>query len=362
MNNLHCMSLLNHLSLFQICVATFLFVISSVGLFFMLKLSIKNKWFDIPIERSSHFRVVPRTAGIVIAILSLITMFILGPISFKAPLIIGTYCIFLVIGIYDDIKHLNASKKFWAQFLISISLALFLPDFRINNFYGILGLHGIPEVVSIIFSAFVYIVVINAYNLIDGIDGLALSFSIFAIYLLSSAFQDINNQLAFFGLLLIAILVPFYFFNFSKKRKMFLGDTGSLFLGTTIVLMVGYLLNSNHTAVIPCGMNRAIYALVALCYPLLDTLRVFVLRLTRGQSPFLADRSHLHHKLLDLGFNHYSATLSLVTFNLVIYFINCAYLKQIDANAVLVVDFILIGFFFVGGLWFTRLKRTSQQT
>lgn len=350
------MSQLDHLSLFQIFVTVFLFGLSYIGLLFMLKLSIKNRWFDIPIERSSHDRIVPRTAGIIIAVLALIALFLFGPIDFKHPLIIGSYFLFLVIGIYDDIKHLKASTKFWAQFIICISLAMFLPDFRINNFYGILGLHGIPEIPSIIFSAFVFIVVINAYNLIDGIDGLALSFSIFAILLLSSSYHDINDEITYYGIILIAILVPLYFFNFSDKRKMFLGDTGSLFLGTTIVLMVGYFLNSNHPMVIQCGMNRAIYALVALCYPLLDTLRVFILRITRGQSPFLADRSHLHHKLLGIGFNHLTATLSLLSFNVLIYLVNCIFLKQIDANAVLIADFMLIGFFFVGGLWYTRIK------
>ena len=199
--------------------------------------------------------------------------------------------------------------------------------------------------------------VINAYNLIDGIDGLALSFSIFAIVILSQCYCEINNTISNYGLALTCILFPFYFFNFSKRKKMFLGDTGSLFLGITIVLFVGYFLNTSHKVIVPCEMNRAIYALVALCYPLLDTLRVFTLRLTRGQSPFTADRSHIHHKLLGLGFNHSTSTLSLLFFNILIYTVNCFLLNKSDENAVLVADFLLIGLFFIGGLWYTRLSR-----
>jgi UDP-N-acetylmuramyl pentapeptide phosphotransferase/UDP-N-acetylglucosamine-1-phosphate transferase len=214
---------------------------------------------------------------------------------------------------------------------------------------------------SIIFTTFVFVVVINAYNLIDGVDGLAASFSVFAIYLIGLCFKDINLSIFQFCNVLIAILLPFFFINFSKKHKMFLGDTGSLFLGTTIILFVGYLLNSNNAVHVPCNMNRALYALVALCYPLLDTLRVFTLRLTRGQSPFRADKSHLHHKLLGLGFSHFTTTASLLTFNIIIYLINCSLLNEVDVNAVLVADFMLIGFFFIGGLWYTRLNKSVHE-
>lgn len=354
------MEALNHFSLFKISVLLFFMGLSSLGLYLMLKVSIKKRWFDIPIDRSSHSRIVPRTAGIVIGILTLVALIFFGPTEFKTPQIFLSLFIFLTIGIYDDIKHLKASTKFWVQLIVCVGLAVMLPNFRINHFYGVLGLNEISEAPSILFTSFVFIVVINAYNLIDGIDGLAASFSIFSIYLLSSLYTDFNQDIAFFGLIVVGILIPFFFFNFSSSRKMFLGDTGSLFLGTTIVLLVGYFLNTKHAVVVPCGMNRAIYVLVALCYPLLDTLRVFIIRITLGQSPFLADRSHLHHKLLGLGLNHYTTTITLVTFNALIYFVNCVFLNGIEANAVIVADFLLIGFFFIAGLWYTRFKRTLR--
>lgn len=333
-----------------------LFVLSTFGLMWMLKLSFKLNWFDIPVARSSHNGNIPRTAGIILTFFSVALLIVWGPNEFIHPLIILSYIFFFFIGVYDDIKNLKASTKFWAQLFICATITLALPEFRINNFYGILGLYSISSIYSIIFSIFVYIVVINAYNLIDGIDGLALTFSIFAIFMLSIGYNDISQPMTNYGMLLISILLPFYFFNFSKKYKMFLGDTGSIFLGMTIVLMVGYFLNSNHPVVVPFRMNRAVFALVALCYPLLDTLRVFILRVTKGLSPFTADRNHIHHKLLNIGFSHYSTTISLLVFNLLILFVNCYSLQNIDANAVVIIDFILIGVFFVGGVWFARIK------
>lgn len=334
--------------------------LSFASLYGILILSIKNKWFDIPGERSSHKLIVPRTAGIAIATLSLILLIFFGPSQFQHPFIFFTYIVFLIVGIYDDIKHLKASTKFWAQLFLSIGIAVLLPDFRIDDFYGVLGIYAIGTIPSVIFTSFVFVVVINAYNLIDGVDGLAASFSVFAIFMYAFAFRDINNETYYYCLLLNATLIPFFYFNLNKKRKLFLGDTGSLFLGTSIVLLTGYYLNSKTQVNVPGEINRALFALIALCYPLLDTLRVFTLRLTKGQSPFQADKTHIHHKLLKLGFSHVSTTLSLLSFNLLVFILDLVYFKGVDVNGVIVADFILIGLFFVGGLWYQRRKALKK--
>ena len=332
-------------------------VLSVIGLVTMLKLSFKYRWFDVPGERSSHKRIVPRTAGISIFIISFLTLLCVGPSEFNSPVIIISYLTFFIIGVIDDIKHVKANAKFWWQFVIAVSLAIALPNFRIDNFYGVLGVHHIGDIPSVIFTSFVFIVVINAYNLIDGVDGLAVTFAIFAFILIGSAFQYTQPRIFDFCTLFSVILAPFYFFNFSKSRKMFLGDTGSLFLGLTIVLLVGYLLNSHNAVSTPFSMNRALFALVALCYPLLDTLRVFTLRLAKGQSPFTADRKHLHHKLLGFGLNHFTTTFALLMFNICIFIINASCFKNTDVNGVLIANFIIIAAFFITGqrvsIWFS---------
>jgi len=332
-------------------------VLSVIGLVSMLKLSFKYRWFDVPGDRSSHKRIVPRTAGISIFIISFITLLCVGPPEFNSPFIIISYVTFFIIGVVDDIKHVNTCTKFWGQLIIAISLAFTLPNFRIDNFYGVLGIDHIGVVPSIIFTSFVFIVVINAFNLIDGVDGLAATFAIFAFLIIGSAFEYTQPRIFDFCLLFGVILLPFYFFNFSKTRKMFLGDTGSLFLGLTIVLLTGYLLNSHNAVTTPFNMNRALFALVALCYPLLDTLRVFTLRLAKGQSPFTADRKHLHHKLLGFGLNHFTTTLALLVFNICIFIINAYCFRKTDVNAVLIANFIIIAAFFIIGqrisIWFS---------
>ncbi len=332
-------------------------VLSVIGLVTMLKLSFKYRWFDVPGDRSSHKRIVPRTAGISIFIISFLTLLCVGPSEFNSPVIIISYLTFFIIGVIDDIKHVKANAKFWGQFVIAVSLAIALPNFRIDNFYGVLGVNHIGDIPSVIFTSFVFIVVINAYNLIDGVDGLAVTFAIFAFILIGSAFQYTQPRIFDFCTLFSVILAPFYFFNFSKSRKMFLGDTGSLFLGLTIVLLVGYLLNSNNAVSTPFSMNRALFALVALCYPLLDTLRVFTLRLAKGQSPFTADKKHLHHKLLGFGLNHFTTTFALLMFNISIFIINASCFKNTDINGVLIANFIIIAAFFITGqrvsIWFS---------
>lgn len=333
-------------------------VLSIIGLVSMLKLSFKYRWFDIPGDRSSHTRIVPRTAGISIFIISFLTLLLVGPAEFNSPYILVSYACFFIIGVYDDIKHVKANTKFWGQLIIAVTLAYVLPNFRINNFYGVLGFNAIDEIPSIIFTSFVFIVVINAYNLVDGVDGLATTFAIFAFLMIGSAFQYTQPRIFDFCVLFSVILAPFYFFNFSKSRKMFLGDTGSLFLGLTIVLLVGFLLNSNNAVSTPFNMNRALFALVSLCYPLLDTLRVFTLRLAKGQSPFTADRRHLHHKLLGFGLNHFTTTFALLVFNICIFIINATSFKNVDVNAVLITNFIIIAAFFITGqrvsIWFSK--------
>lgn len=337
-------------------------ILSLIGLGTTLKLSRNYRFFDVPGDRSSHIRNVPRTAGISIFIISFVMLLCVGPAEFNSPVIILSYIAFFLIGVFDDISHMSTKKKFWGQLIVSISLAIALPNFRIDNFYGVLGLNKIGELPSVIFTSFVFIVVINAYNLIDGIDGLAATFAIFAFLLIGSAFKYSQPIIFDLCVLFSVILAPFYLFNFSTTRKMFLGDTGSLFLGVTIALLVGYFLNSHNAVSTPCGMNRALFTLVTLCYPLLDTLRVFTMRLSKGLSPFRADRLHLHHKLLEFGLNHFTATIALLVFNICIFIINASYFINNDVNGVLIANFMIIMAFLISGKqvlnWFsTKFKK-----
>jgi hypothetical protein len=188
-----------------------------------------------------------------------------------------------------------------------------MTDVRINNFNGLLGIYEIPYVVSVVFTLFVFILVINAYNLVDGIDGLAGSLAIIASVSFGIFFV-INNQylLLLVSFVLTGALIGFLRYNLSDKLKLFMGDSGSLFIGYLLAYQgVSFLyLNSleNITFHIP---NAPVILLAALSFPLLDTLRVFAIRIREKRSPFTADRNHIHHRLLDIGCTHKEATLGI---------------------------------------------------
>lgn len=339
-----------------------LLLCSAAGLYVIRILSVKRKWFDVPTDRSSHEKIVPRTAGIVIATLSLISILFLNGSSFDTLTVYIIYCAFLLVGIYDDLHEIRATYKFWLQLLAALSISFFEPSLRINDFHGFLGLGQVGVAPSIVFTSFVIIVIMNAYNLIDGVDGLAASFSVIGIYLLTKPLEYSNPYLAKFGQVIVTVIIPFYFYNFSKSRKLFLGDTGSLFLGLSIAIFTCYFLNNGHPIIVPADGNRAMYVMVALCYPLLDTLRVFAIRLSRGQSPFTADRNHIHHKLLGFGLRHWQTTAALVTFNILILWVNYRVFKDINPNAALVGNLILIGLCFLIGQRYNQWQLNQKKS
>jgi UDP-N-acetylmuramyl pentapeptide phosphotransferase/UDP-N-acetylglucosamine-1-phosphate transferase len=162
------------------------------------------------------------------------------------------------------------------------------------------------------------IVVINAFNLIDGIDGLAAGVAILTS-LSFGIFFFIEGRIEFciMAVALIGTLVSFFRFNvFSKKNKIFMGDTGSLIIGTVMSVMLINFNQMNIGLISSTALNNApAVSMAILIIPMIDTLRVFTIRLVNGQSPFHADRKHLHHRLLDLGFNHIQSTIILLTAN-----------------------------------------------
>ena len=152
---------------------------------------------------------------------------------------------------------------------------------------------------------------VNAINFIDGIDGLAISQvvkTIILIELLSTNF----TPLILLGGLTICCLLPLYFFNFKKRGKIFLGDGGSLLLGTTVMVYLLFLLGPNYNLKPELQINKVLVSILVVLYPLLDLLRVFSLRMLKGESPFKADQNHIHHRLLNYFKNHLKTLLAIV--------------------------------------------------
>ena len=293
------------------------FLILTLSAFFhfgIQKVFIYYKKFDDFNHRSSHNTLATRTGGIgIFSTLFIISFyFYLNKNEvFDFSLLIPLGIMFF-IGVYDDFYKADFKLKFFFQ--IIVAKILIDQGFVITNYYGFLGIENVPWLVAQLTTVFVFLVVINSINFIDGIDGLAIT-EFIKIILIIEYFKTYNNSILFLGLVVIASAIPLYYFNFKKRKKIFLGDGGSLFLGTLVMIFLLSLLNEK--TLIHENTNKFMLSIATLNYPLIDTLRVFTLRIKNGKSPFIADNNHIHHKLLNMGFSHYQVVLIIQVISLI---------------------------------------------
>jgi len=277
-------------------------------------------------SRTSHKNLIPTLGGIAVFSGFLFSTVLIAGTFFDLELmyLICGMAIILFIGIKDDILVVDPWKKLTGQ-IIASSIVIIFADIRIDNFYGLFGINEIPYLVSIVFSAFVFLVIINGLNLIDGIDGLASGIGIMISFLFGSWFWLTGNHAdAALSFSLGGSLLAFFYFNvFSKKNKLFLGDTGSLLTGFLLGIFAFRVLQLNQQ-VNDSYFIKSVPAVVfgILILPLFDTLRVFSIRILHGKSPFAADRQHIHHRILQLGYTHIQATILLLSVNLIIIALN----------------------------------------
>ena len=294
-----------------------------------------KKLFDMPDARKVHFTPITPLGG-----LGIFAGFIFGSLltlhftqySDLQYFIAASFVIFF-LGLKDDILVISPVKKFIGQVLAAF-IIIYYGNIQIRSMHGFFGLYQLPEMFSLLLTYFAVIVVINSFNLIDGIDGLAgtlglLSSVIFGIYFLYIGM----SPYAVMAFALAGSLLAFLIFNF-QPAKIFMGDTGSLLIGTINAILVIKFINVANTADVafPIASSPAV-GFTILMVPLLDTLRVFGIRIFHRRSPFSPDRNHIHHLLLDRGFSHRVITLTLVSVNLLmialVFFcrsLNCTYL------------------------------------
>ena len=253
---------------------------------------IKLNKFDPILQRSSHNTLATKTGGIALfTTLFLITLYFYFTNNeiFDFSLLLPLAIIF-IIGVYDDFYDADFKLKFFIQ--IIVAKLLIDNGFLINNYYGLFGLYEIPHLLAQLTTIFMFLLIVNAFNFIDGIDGLAISFSIFSI--LGFEYLNNSNSLTLLNLICIGGLISLYYFNLKKQKKIFLGDAGSLFLGSLICLNLFHYLDFNQTVV---KSNRVLFSVAVLFYPLFDLLRVLIIRISQKKSPFVADKKHIHHYL-----------------------------------------------------------------
>ncbi|MFN3876316.1 MAG: ROK family protein, partial [Flavobacteriales bacterium] len=191
---------------------------------------------------------------------------------------------------------------------------------RITDMHGIMGFYELPDSISIAFSFFVYIVVVNAMNLVDGVDGLAGGVGLIAALAYGTWLYLAGDvALAMLAFVLAGALAAFLIFN-THPARVFMGDSGSLVIGAVLAVLAMKVVD-HETSRLPMKLRQLptpIFAMSALAYPLVDTLRVFVVRMASGTSPFAADRNHIHHRLLALGLGHRGTAVAIYAYSIAI--------------------------------------------
>lgn len=299
------------------------FIIVMAATPFIITLSHKRKLLDLPDgKRKLHAIQTPNLGGIAIFLGVLLTLLLIPtePLLKEASLCLFAAVVLLLLGIIDDLEGVRPRAKFLIQIIIALILSAGA-DIRISHFYGIFGIEQLPYVASIAISSFIIIFLVNAINLIDGINCLAAGVSSLACLVFSYCFAVIEatGHLAI-SLSLLGALLAFLWYN-KTPAKIFMGDTGSLVIGLILSVLTIEFLELNYTHSTPekiPGMpfpNAPVLTFGLLIIPIFDTCRVFVIRILKGRSIMLADRNHLHHRLLDLGLTHIQATATLIFVN-----------------------------------------------
>lgn len=297
----------------------------------LIKVAILKNLIDLPSEdRKIHKRAIPTIGGIIIYAATLFSFSLWFNIDdlhdysqiyesvkeFK--IIIATSLVLFFVGVKDDIIGTAPVKKLFAHVVVGLILIL-MGDIRITGLHGVFFVERIPEWGSIFLSLFTYIVVVNAMNLIDGVDGLAAGVGFLATTFFGTWFVFANEYtLASLSFALSGALLGFLVFNFSPA-KIFMGDSGSLIIGMFIYVLSTKLIEYpvNRLDNFWVHISNSVFAIAALVYPLTDTLRVFVIRTIKGQSPFEADRNHIHHRLIDCGYSHAKTVIVIYVFSIV---------------------------------------------
>ena len=270
--------------------------------------------FGKPKKRDLHKTPVPNSAGIVFLFLFLVGCLpIINFVKDVRSFFYLTVCLVLltIIGFWDDLKIMSAKRKLVYEIFI-ITAAVIADNLVLTNLNGFLGLYELPLWFGFPFTVFIGVFMINSFNLIDGIDGLSGFISIIAFTSFAVIFWVLDYK-ACFGIciLMIGIILAYLPFNFSNKRKVFMGDSGALFIGFLLFLMTMMVVTSNepiiqrliHKSILP------IAPMTIFLYPMIDTASIYLFRLTLGQSPFDPDRWHTHHLLLMLTNSHLMSSI-----------------------------------------------------
>ncbi|MGZ3763026.1 MAG: MraY family glycosyltransferase [Mucilaginibacter sp.] len=306
-------------SVYYVIIVTFSILITLLAVPSILHVArARHLYDDLGHFRKQHDHGIPRLGGVAIFVSFTITSLLFSMTDKSLPInYLLTACIILfAMGLKDDLSGVNSRTKFFIQFIVA-SILVLLGNIRLSSMYGIFGIYDLPYWPSIALSVLTIILIVNAFNLIDGIDGLAAITGIVVNGCFAAMFIYMQQyELAAVSLAMVGAILGFLKFNITPA-KIFMGDTGSLLIGLISVVMAIKFIELNKFTNIstPEIFSAPALAVAVLIGPIFDTVRVFILRISNGVSPFSADRNHIHHRMLKLGFNHLQTTLILAGLN-----------------------------------------------
>lgn len=296
----------------------------------VLIISMRKRLFDVPDERKVHKRPVPRLGGVTFFPVILFSLCVFTALRLVLGLglqegeaetlmseflfLMGGLTLLYIIGIGDDLVGVRYRRKFLVQI---VSAAMFpLAGLYINNFYGLFGICLIPEAVGIPLTMLLVVFITNAINLIDGIDGLASGLSMVALLVFGVLFVHFQMwSYAMLAFVTVGVIIPFFsynvFGNADMGRKIFMGDTGSLTLGFILSFFVIKYCMYEPDMLLRVKSSPVLVSFSVLMVPCLDVVRV-VLRRARNRRPlFMPDKTHIHHKFLEMGFSPRKAMVTI---------------------------------------------------
>lgn len=316
----------------------FTFVTTAIAIPSIVRVSRIKGLMAHPNGRTSHIDPTPNLGGVAIfaGVIISSVLFTGIPAAHELKYVIAGMLIIFFWGLKDDLYPMVAYKKFIGQ-IIAILIILVPGDFHLSSLHGLFGIEELSYAVSLPLTLILFLALINSFNLIDGIDGLSSGVGIITSLFFGIGFL-LNNHMSYaiMSFILATSLIAFFIYNvFGRENKIFLGDTGSMLIGYLTSIFAVRFLNFEHgTTVFDPDLSTPAVILCVLIVPLFDTARVFVLRILRGKSPFAADRSHIHHRLLDISGSHIKATSLILSVNLL--FIAIALLFRNIGNELLI--------------------------
>ena len=341
----------------------FSFLLTFVAMPAVIRLAEWKQLFDLPDGRKVHRDHISALGGIAMFGTMLVSSFTFLDMAHFTEFrnFLAAYVLIFLLGVLDDLRQ----ASYWLKLIVQVSAALVLVipgELCFTSFQGLFSVFEISHTLGSIFTVAFIILVINAFNFIDGIDGLAgmlgfLILTFFALWFYSAGFDSWKAMSVFMAGSLLAFLA----YN-RPPARIFMGDSGSLSTGFVIAGAAIAFIEGNIRPDVPLRlMSAPAVAFSVMAIPLFDTLRLILLRIIRGRSPFSPDQAHIHHILLRRGWSHHAVLVLLGGYTLLLVALNLYLdLKGLGVNYLMALDFVLTGLFY--GLLVLRKDRSPSAT